>query len=202
MFETKRYDADGNLIEVISAEVCTNMFWHQFGEALTIPAHQIDMKTGARGQFHLMPRLANKLPARPCAYCGALFQPPKHKPLARYCFRANVEELQQCRRLSYRDKHLKPQREVQCASCGITYLSSKKNAKFCANKKCNGAALLRQATAKGRKINCNYCGFEFIAPPKGNQKFCIMPYFVNTLQCYTISTKQRKRDKELKKLPK
>ena len=182
MFETKRYDADGNLIEVISAEVCTNMFWHQFGEALTIPAHQIDMKTGARGQFHLVP--------------------PKHKPLARYCFRANVEELQQCRRLSYRDKHLKPQREVQCASCGITYLSSKKNAKFCENKKCNGAALLRQATAKGRTINCNYCGFEFIAPRKGNQKFCIMPYFVNTLQCSTISTKQRKRNKALKKLPK
>ena len=202
MFETKRYDGNGKLIEVISAETCTNMFWHQFGEALKTQGTTVKMTSGASGQFHLVPRLKNNLPLKPCAYCGTLFQPPKHKPLAKFCFRPNIAELQQCRRLSYRDKLLKPQREVQCAVCGVTYLSAKKNARFCKNKKCNGGALLRAKHAKGRTMNCNYCGFEFIVTPKmGNQRYCIMPYFAKSLQCYTISTKERKRDKTLKKLP-
>lgn len=195
MYEVKRYDGQGNLIEVVSAEVCRGKFWAQFGEGLTIPKLDIENHANTQGMFHLVPKVENILPEKPCAHCGRMFQPPKNKKNAKFCFKPELGEMQQCRRLAYREKTLKPKREVICAVCEKPFMTPKSNAKYCPDPECNRNSLTVRQNAGGRFITCHYCGFRFKASHTGNQKYCIMPYFVRKLQCVTLATEERKRDK-------
>ena len=54
MYETKRYDGNGNLIEVISADQCLKKFWDNFGMGAEITEEQIGKNDQAHGMFHLI----------------------------------------------------------------------------------------------------------------------------------------------------
>jgi len=194
MYEIKRFDGEGNLIEVISAEKCWKTFWSEFG-APKIPTHQLETRVNVRGISHLIKKVNRALPFRQCRYCKRMFQPPKHKKATLYCYQPALGEMQQCRRLAKRERVLKKPVEVMCAVCNTPFMTPKSNAKFCRDPKCNRNALAVRKNAGGRFVNCHHCGIKFKARHTGNQKYCVMPYFVRNLQCVTLATEERKRDK-------
>jgi uncharacterized Zn-finger protein len=195
MYETKRYDGKGNLIEVISAEKCLKKFWDNFGFGSEITEEQIEKNDQSHGMFHLITTVQRSRVKKTCEYCGTVFHPPRHKKAARYCTKPGILESQQCRRLAYREKHMKPEREIVCAYCDTPFMSNKANARFCAKSKCNSNNYKVRENAKGRVMGCHYCGSEFKASHTGNSKYCILPYFVSSLQCKALATAERKRDK-------
>ena len=200
MYETKRYDGHGNLIEVISAKKCQEKFWENFGQTNELTPEQIANNDQAHGMFHLMTAVKRSGIKKECEYCGAIFQPPRHKKAARYCTKPDVPDNQQCRRLAYREKIIKPQREIVCAYCETKFTSSKSNARFCSDPKCNSNNFKTRENAKGRVMRCHFCEGEFKASLYGNSKYCIHPYFVSKLQCRTLAQDARKRAKLSKHL--
>lgn len=195
MHEVKRYDAHGNLIEVISADKCRENYWKNFGKINELTPEQIANNNQAHGMFHLVTAVQRSDIKKQCAYCGDLFQPPRHKPRAKYCFKPGVPESQQCRRFAYREKLLGPTKNITCVMCGTVFESRKKNARYCPSPNCNSNAHKVQQNANGRIAKCAFCEAPFKASHYGNQKYCIMPYFVNQLQCRTLALKARKRAK-------
>ena len=196
MHEVKRYDGKGNLIEVISAEQCLKKFWENFSFAPEITEEQIQKNTrfNSHGLFHLITRVKQNGIKKTCKHCGRVFIPScPYKLKAKYCFKPGVPANQQCRRLAYREKIKKNQRNVICAVCKKPFKTHKKNAKYCRNPECNRSTLAFMQTAGGRYINCHFCGVEFKTKLPGNQKYCVMPYFVSDLQCRSLATDARKR---------
>ena len=200
MYEVKRYDGKGNLIEVISAKKCQDLFWNQFGVPPEITEEKIKENNQSHGMFHLITTFQRSRVKKKCEHCGVLFQPPRTKKAARYCFKPGVPEAQQCRKLAAREKTLKPKREVICAVCEKPFMTPKSNAKYCPDPQCNRNTLTVIQNAGGRYVKCHYCGFKFKASHTGNQKYCVMPYFVSELQCLTLAQDARKRDKLSKHL--
>ena len=195
MHEMKIYDGKGNLIEVVSAAKCSAKLWASFGIVPAIAEEDIGKNNQAHGMFHLMTTVKRPGIDKKCAHCGTIFQAPKHKKAAKYCSKPGVPEMQQCRRLAYRQKIIKPKWEVLCALCETPFQTSRANAKFCSNKQCNSNNYTVHHNAKGRMMNCHYCQGEFKASQAGNSKYCIMPYFVNTLQCRTLAVIERNSNK-------
>ena len=187
MHEVKRYDGKGNLIEVISAQKCWELFWHSFGTSLEISEEYISKNTQSHGMFNLITKVKQHGAPRKCEFCNTLFQPPRTKKAARYCFKPNVPEAQQCRKLAARKKTLKPRREVICAVCKTPFMTPKSNARYCPDPKCNRNTLSMIQNAGGRYVKCQFCGTKFKASHEGNQKYC-------KYQCRTLAQDARKRD--------
>jgi hypothetical protein len=186
MHEVRRYDGEGNLIETISAEEVKKKFWQDLIDTPEISEEAAKSKQNS-GIYHLITPLQRKGPEKKCAFCGEAFVPPRHKPQAKFCFKPGVRELDQCRRLDYREKQLKPKVPVQCAVCGESFLSANRRAKFCPKPDCNHNALgkLERARRGGLPRSCRRCGKGFKAMI-GNQQYC-------GTDCFNLSRKEKKR---------
>ena len=191
MYEVKRYDGDGKLIEVVSPEKCLANFWKNFDGAMEIPEAKISQKIGS-GMFHLITRVERTGPTKACQHCGDSFVPPRHKPQTKFCWKPGKIDSMQCRALNYRERNLKPQIDKNCEVCGTVFKTAHKRHRFCESPKCNRRSYDKKVRKKTNGLFkvCKYCGFEFWAKT-GNHQYCILPYFRNALQCKTLAANAR-----------
>jgi len=169
MHEVKRYDGQGNLIEVISTKTLTKELW----ASLDNPPQNRRTRVTNQCEWHL---------------CKKNFHPPRHQPRTKFCSK-------KCRQANYRKKILLPQKAYRCLLCLKPGHTSRIKQRFC-NNPCTREMYrkVERHADGGRKVHCHYCGGEFQAVRAGNQKYCVMPYFVNALQCRTLAKAARKRN--------
>jgi uncharacterized Zn-finger protein len=143
IYEVRRYDGKGNLIETISPKELEKRYWKEFGKIKEIPEAKLaDMNN--TGMFHLIMPLASNHAEKHCLYCGEKFVPPRHRPEAKYCTKPNVKDSEQCRRIHYRERHLKPQSKKTCEYCGTAFLTKRVWQRFCDDEGCNNHAFERR----------------------------------------------------------
>ena len=195
MYEVRRYDGQGNLIETISAKQVEKNHWKDFDKRKEIPASKLKESTNA-GMFHLIMPLESNQPEKKCAYCGETFTPPRYRPNAKFCHKPGVKESLQCRRLDYKKRTLKPPIKKTCLYCGSDYMSSRANSRYCPDPGCNKNAVEKQKrnARAGRKIRCKYCRVLFYTK-NTHREYCLLPYFVKALQCQEVARRERNRNK-------
>jgi hypothetical protein len=174
MHEVKRYDGQGNLIEIISVKTLNKELWASIDNPLQTRKAAIERgRVTNQCEWHL---------------CKKNFHPPGHRPDTKFCSK-------KCRQANYQKKILLPQKAYLCLLCLKPGYTARRKQRFC-NNPCTRKLFqkVERHADGGRKTHCHYCGGKFQAGRAGNQKYCVMPYFVNALQCRTLANMERKRN--------
>lgn len=143
IYEVRRYDGKGNLIETISPEELEKRYWKNFGKSKVIPEAKL-AELNTTGMFHLIMPLESNHPEKDCLYCGKKFVPPRHKPEAKYCTKPDVSDSEQCRRLHYLKRSRRPQVGKTCEYCGSEFVTRRIWQRFCYDQGCNKNAFERR----------------------------------------------------------
>jgi len=174
MHQMKRFDAHGNLIEIVQDDECSKRFWREF-ENVTVRVHTKESFKALAG-MPMPPKGKRFRHKNTCIWCKNEFIGKKGQMFCPY--NGLLPHRDQCRNKAHvKNRRIKSQARPPkpCQLCGTPFKSTSTHYKYCRNP-CTPELFRRGKLNPPKTYNCAICGAEFKSrmPPK-QARYCRNP---------------------------